>query len=306
MALVNSGSGWQSSATGTTENLWDVDGLGFNTAYAVGDKSTVMHWNGSQWTRKSDVPGPDSPYSDWWRAPGYTPEKESLYKVIDFGNGLMVFGPGGALTFDGSTGRMVIYTTEQFNTQFAAAFFGSMTCLSGLVPMSHTNTAEMGAFRETGSYLANFMGLGGPGGQVLFLDDRKGLPMTSGSTANLKSVWGSSASGVYAVGDDGNTLFYNGTAWSVRPRPTATHLNGVNGSGEMMAIVGNTGKLAYDFGSGWYHAATLRSENFNGVWCASPFDLFAVGDGVPFSASIARPSLLPPAVLLTLPVPLPP
>ncbi len=44
--------------------------------------------------------------------------------------------------------------------------------------------------------------------------------MTSNSNQSLWSVWGTSASSVWAVGSGGTALYYNGIQWQARPTPT--------------------------------------------------------------------------------------
>jgi len=51
--------------------------------------------------------------------------------------------------------------------------------------------------------------------------------MNSGTTAALRGVWGSSAAEVYAVGDGGIILRYNGTTWLAEGSNTSQNLNAV-------------------------------------------------------------------------------
>ena len=43
--------------------------------------------------------------------------------------------------------------------------------------------------------------------------------MISNSNQSLYSVWGTSASSVWAVGNGGTALYYNGIQWQARPTP---------------------------------------------------------------------------------------
>ena len=65
--------------------------------------------------------------------------------------------------------------------------------------------------------------------------------MTSGTTYDLNSIWGSSGTDVFAVGDSGIIVHYDGVDWSI-------------------------------MGSG-------ATYNLNGVWGSSGTDVFTVGDG---------------------------
>ena len=62
-------------------------------------------------------------------------------------------------------------------------------------------------------------------------------PLPTGST--LHGVWGTSGTDVFAVGDAGTILHYNGTSWSSMSSGTTEILWGVCGSsGDVFAVVG--------------------------------------------------------------------
>jgi len=49
-------------------------------------------------------------------------------------------------------------------------------------------------------------------------------PMESGSSAGLRGAWGASGSDVYAVGDLGTILHYDGAGWSAMASGTNAYL----------------------------------------------------------------------------------
>jgi hypothetical protein len=59
----------------------------------------------------------------------------------------------------------------------------------------------------------------GDGGQILHWDGSRWNLQPSGVTRNLMSIWGPSATDIYAVGDQGTILHFDGTAWSPIPPP---------------------------------------------------------------------------------------
>jgi hypothetical protein len=61
------------------------------------------------------------------------------------------------------------------------------------------------------------------------------MPLPSGSVLN--EIWGSSATDVFAVGEDGVVLHYDGAAWTLAT-PTRAGLLGVWGSspGDVYAV----------------------------------------------------------------------
>jgi hypothetical protein len=105
-------------------------------------------------------------------------------------------------------------------------------------------------------------------------------PMTSGTTNNLWGVWGSSGSDVFAVGDNGTILHYNGSAWSSIENPlngTNTTLRDVWGnSGNDVFVVGYNGIILHYNGSNWSSMSSGAGILFS-VWGSSGSDVFAVG-----------------------------
>lgn len=57
-------------------------------------------------------------------------------------------------------------------------------------------------------------------------------PMTSVGSASLSGIWGASASNVFAVGDSGRILHFDGTAWDTMPSPTTAALSDIRRIGQ--------------------------------------------------------------------------
>ena len=68
--------------------------------------------------------------------------------------------------------------------------------------------------------------------------------MTSGTSEHLHGVWGTSSSDVYAVGEDGTILRYDGAAWSESVSGTYPDLFGIWGSSSGdVYVVGDSGTI---------------------------------------------------------------
>ena len=61
-------------------------------------------------------------------------------------------------------------------------------------------------------------------GRILHYDGIAWSPMESGTTNNLSAVWGNAADAVFVVGDDGMILRYDGADWSPMVSGTSNHL----------------------------------------------------------------------------------
>jgi len=105
--------------------------------------------------------------------------------------------------------------------------------------------------------------------------------MESGTTNTLHGVWGSSATDVFAVGNYGTILHYNGSTWSPMSSGTTNTLHGVWGSSATdVFAVGNYGTILHYNGIIWSSMNNISDRvNFEGIWGSSGLDVFAVGSG---------------------------
>jgi hypothetical protein len=91
----------------------------------------------------------------------------------------------------------------------------------------------------------------GDGGAILRRQNGSWSAMASGTTQNLRGVWGSSSSDVWAVGQAGTVLRFNGTAWS----PVAGVLNidytAVSGSSATDVWIVGTSRFQRWNGASW-------------------------------------------------------
>ena len=102
----------------------------------------------------------------------------------------------------------------------------------------------------------------------------------TGKAANLRGVDGSSGSDIWAVGDLGALLHWDGGDWSNPASDTSNSLNAVFvDSANSVIAVGNTGtSLKYD-GSKWRLRATDTNQNLYAVHGVSGVNAWGGGDG---------------------------
>ena len=112
-------------------------------------------------------------------------------------------------------------------------------------------------------------------------------PVDSQSSVTLESVWGSSASDVWAVGPHGTIrrIRTGDVRWQKVDSPTTHALHGVWGSGpDDVWMVGDEGTILHYDGSK-IEPSSLQlplgpKRNLRSVWGSGPNDVWIVGDEV--------------------------
>ncbi len=100
----------------------------------------------------------------------------------------------------------------------------------------------------------------------------------SGTTASLFGVWGISASSVWAVGNSGTILHFNGTAWKSVSSGTTQDLLAVWGtSASDVWAVGGGGTILHFNGVNWSSVASATNLYLYGVWGTSASNAWATG-----------------------------
>ncbi|MFC1978742.1 WD40/YVTN/BNR-like repeat-containing protein [Chloroflexota bacterium] len=104
--------------------------------------------------------------------------------------------------------------------------------------------------------------------------------MTSCTDVSLWGMWGSSSSDVFAVGDSGTIIHYDGSSWSSMESGTTADLRGIWGiSSTNVYITDDTGGILHYDGSTWSGMDSGTTANLRGIWGSSSTDIFAVGSG---------------------------
>jgi hypothetical protein len=112
-------------------------------------------------------------------------------------------------------------------------------------------------------------------------------PMSSGTTQTLNGIWIDWFQGRgYAVGDGGTILSFNGTTWAPMSSPTGARLNDVYGTAaNNVYAVGDLNALLHYNGTSWTtipipQPCAGSSMKYNGVWAASPTNVYVIGEGL--------------------------
>jgi len=109
------------------------------------------------------------------------------------------------------------------------------------------------------------------------------VPEQTAATSILYDIWGTSRKNIFAVGEGGTILRYNGFFWSPAASGTTLRLSGIWGSsaGDVYAVGDKANILHYD-GLIWSkvtHPFSRTDYSFYDVWGSSATDVFAVGYG---------------------------
>jgi hypothetical protein len=166
-----------------------------------------------------------------------------------------------------------------------------VTSGGGSVATPHTRTSEFGtAF--TGWTLGPYVGTQTAEahvGTLSFAYSATAVPhrvwrqMSSATANDLHDVWGTSASNVFAVGNAGTILHYDGAAWTSMSSGTTVALTRVWGASPSEVYASDeTGVLLRYDGSSWSSVTYPPTPPVTGtvkMWVASPTRALAVVDG---------------------------
>jgi hypothetical protein len=103
----------------------------------------------------------------------------------------------------------------------------------------------------------------------------------------LHGVWGISSFNVFAVGDLGTIMHYNGGSWTIMDAGTSSNLYGVwGGSASDVFVVGDGGTILHYNGSSWTSMNSGTSANLHGIWGSGGSNVFVAGDSSGINSTI--------------------
>jgi hypothetical protein len=95
----------------------------------------------------------------------------------------------------------------------------------------------------------------------------------------LNALWGTSSRDVYAVGDQGVVIRYDGSKWTVL-NCGGEKLNAVwSSSPQNVLAVGSAGTVMRYDGRRWATMPTGTAAELLGIWGRAPYDVYVVGEG---------------------------
>ena len=224
LVLQNMGSGWHKQTVGDgSDTFYGVAGAGASDVWAVGD-TTFAHWTGTTWSTVSAPSGANGLpfYAVWLSGPGagWAVGEEGCYAQLT----------SGTWTFVGHSSDGYSYL----------GVWGSAANDVYVVGNGHS-----------------IAGIGDP----LLIRHYDGTGWTDVSanvdpnhaSPPLNAIWGADATHVWAVGEGGNAIFWNGTLWTplLTGAGSSESLKAVWGSGARdVWVVGSAGVRHFD-GTSW-------------------------------------------------------
>lgn len=234
VVLRNDGSAWSLSATGFTENLHDVFVVSPLDVFMVGDGGRVLRGADGAWTPM--VSGVATSLRGVWAE-----NASSVYAVGDAGTILRFDG----VDWNPESAPNVDYTDlwgVSSGEVFAVARGGAIAERVAGVWSAATSPVATDLLGVWGSSIDNVFTVGA-GGVVVRRKNGDWQPMVSGIGDDLRAVSGGGGS-VWAVGDRGVALRYDGTSWKSEPSEPVAALEAVFArSAERMFAAGSTGSV---------------------------------------------------------------
>ncbi|NOZ28470.1 MAG: PKD domain-containing protein [Chloroflexi bacterium] len=246
--------------------LYDVWGSASNDVYVLGEYGEVYHYNGSTWSNFQLTQA------------GSSLGLSRAYSIWGTGPD-NIFIVGGNDSGTASTeGRIFHYDGSTWSLQFVVSSLGYLwfNHVWGLSP------TEVYALTNTG--------------EIYRYDGTLWQPMSSPTTSALFGMWGTSSSNLYIVGESGRAYHYDGSSWSPLTLPlnrSTDYIYGIWGtSATDIYAVGDSGSIVHYDGSTWSSMNSGVTNGLRDVWGTSSI-VYAVGNETTIlyhTASAATPT----------------
>ena len=293
---------WKTESYKPTNELLDVKGVSTNEVWAVGKKGTILKYNGTSWVAQTNA---DTSKSDLYSLVLWPAQKQ--YYAL----GTMMYLRNSGTSSSWTKGYS--YTTSYYYN-FHDGWGLPNQYIYGVGPMSSGSYYYMSYKRNTSTYFSSIYfysygpvktemhGIWGPStGKPIVAVGHKGSivscssgtssctsygnwkAMTSGTENHLYDIYGFSSTEMYAVGNTGTVLKYDGSTWTKMVTNTYTYFKGIWGtSGTNLYAVGHPyfksdeSIFHYD-GKAWKKMPPAGVIYANAVWGTSSSNVFVVG-----------------------------
>jgi hypothetical protein len=281
---------WTAMTSGTTTDLYGVWGTSGSNIYAVGASGAIYRYNGTNWVfvRSSGSQVLNGVFGT---------SASNIYAVGRTGS-----DTGLILHYNGIGWVAETFTNFEFFDVWAASasdvFAVGKWVFQGDGAVWHYNGTSwegQGSADMSGHWLRDVWGTDGSNvyavtqnsiisGKVLHYNgsawsvDVDGWPASGGLDDGMYGVWGSAANNVFATGEGGLALRYDGSSWSNTGTGLAYVYRDVWGTSDSDVFVTVLGGGIHHYdGSSWTVSGWSTGNGIYGIWGTSYRDVYAVG-----------------------------
>ena len=253
-----------------------VWGSSAEDVFAVGSSATIIHYNGSEWSKMGSSINQSFNLNDVWGS-----SDDNVYAVGDSGTILKYNGSGSQWSNfnSGSTKNLRgIWGVSESNF-IAVGEFGTalhcdeQSCSSKLMP-TDTYLNDIWGFSDDNVYAV------GHDGTLVHFNGKDWTEIETGTEENLISIWGNSEDNIFAVGTNGIILYYNGLSWTIMPSVKRDYYAVGGSSLPDIFRVGKGGKISYydSDTKNWKDMESGTNDLLQGIWVSPENDIFIVGN----------------------------
>lgn len=258
------GTNWTRQAAPTLERLNTVWAASANNAFVGGDNGMLLHWNGSTWTEHTS-PTSDHVYAMWGSS------SSSVWAVTDAGEILFFDGTSWTVAHTQSQPLYGVYGTASDDVHAVGQAGTSLHWNGATWSTRSTNSSHVlvGLWASDSSH-AFSVGARDFSSGVAMRFNGAWSEVTAGTSNILSAIWGAVEFDLYAVGDMGTIVRYNGTGWVPMISGTTEFLWAVSGAPDATGAgfaVGLNGVVVQGQASG---GAASAMRTASGVRAAPP------------------------------------
>lgn len=250
------------------------------TVVAVGDLGVIYRYNGTEWNFERSESF-DTLLGSWSTgSKAYIGGDESIF-IFDGAQVIKQKLPEyeGVFSYKGLWGFS--------DTAVYAVGYGSIDDDPARTVLLYDGSTWNVLINETGESLSALWGSSatnlyavGNNGTILRYNGVQWSAVTSPVKDHLNSVWGTAANNIYAVGNDGAFIRYDGTTWSSVPVTPSATLLAVSGTGpDNILVVGTKGTVLHYNGTAWRTITSGADERYNAITWVSSANALIAGDG---------------------------
>ncbi len=218
------GATWTRQAAPTLERLNTVWAASSSVAFAGGDNGVLLRWNGSSWSEQTSPTG-EHVYAMWGA------DADDVWAVTEGGEVLHWTGSAWRIAHDQSAPLYGIHGTSRSDVHvvglngtvlhwdgraWETRNTGTSHVLVGLWAAESRQAVTVGARDFTSGVALRY--------------DGTWSEVPAGTTQILSAVWGAVGSDLYAVGDAGTVVRYNGSGWQAMSSGASDFLWAVSGA----------------------------------------------------------------------------